>query len=137
MKKKWSSVYYSFFKDDVKVKYTKDKDNRKYHKFTCLHPSCGSTIRQYLDKKDATSTGSLKYHVEEACKAWGPGISDVVNSAKDACTVGDGRMIANGYIKTGNITHTFQRKDKAKVTYSIRNHNFNEIWYIHPPALYE
>jgi hypothetical protein len=133
MKKKWSSVYYSFFKDNIKVKYTKDKDNCKYHKFICLHPSCSSTIQQYLDKKDATSTGNLKYHVEEACKAWGPGISDVINSADNACTVSARRMIANGHIKTGNITHTFQKKDKARVMYSIRNDNFDEIWYIHPP----
>jgi hypothetical protein len=134
MKKKWTSVYYSFFKDDVKVKYTKDKDNCKYHEFTCLHPSCGATIKRYLDEKDATSTRSLKYHVEEACKAWGPGISDVVSSAKDAKTIGDGRTIASGYIKTGRITHTFQRKDNTRITYSIRNHTFDEIRYIPAPC---
>jgi hypothetical protein len=135
MRKKWSSVYYSFFKDDVKVKYTKDKDERKYHEFTCLHPNCGATIKRYLDKKDATSTGSLKYHVEESCKAWGPGISDVVKSAKEAQSVGDGRAIAGSYIRTGNITHVFQRKDKATVTYSIRNHTFDEIRSGNPRSL--
>jgi hypothetical protein len=119
MKKKWTSVYYSFFKDNIKVKYTNDNHKQKYHEFTCLHPSCGATVRQYLNTKDASSTGSLKYHVEEACKAWGPGISDVVQAAKEAQTAGDGRRVASSYIRTGSITHIFQRKDKAKVMYSI------------------
>jgi hypothetical protein len=135
MRTKWTSVYYSFFKDNIKVKYMKDDKKRKYHEFTCIHPSCGATIKRYLDTKDASSTGSLKYHVEDACKAWGPGISDVVQAAKEAQTVGDGRRVASTYIKTGNITHIFQRKDKAKVTYSIRNHTFDKIWYA-PTPLY-
>jgi hypothetical protein len=70
MSKKWTGIYYSFFKDNIKVKYMNDNEKQKYHEFTCLHPSCGAIVWHYLNMKEASSTGSLKYHVEDVCKAW-------------------------------------------------------------------
>jgi hypothetical protein len=123
LKKRWRSVYYSFFEDDVKIKET--KDGRQYLEFTCIHPNCSATVNCFLDKGDATSTGGLQYHVEEACKAWGPGIKDAVTAAKEAKSVADGRSLALGYARTKRITHHFERK-KGKITYSIQNHTFQE-----------
>jgi hypothetical protein len=115
-KKSWTSTYYGFFDDNVKIRYTDEK--WKYLVFTCIHPRCHQTIKHFTDTGDASSTGALKKHVEESCKCWGPGVKEVVAEAKQAKTVMDSRKVAEGYIKTGCITHHFERK-KGQVTYSI------------------
>jgi hypothetical protein len=125
-KKSWTSAYYGFFDNNVKIRYT-DK-NQKYLVFTCIYPCCHQTIKRFTNTGDASSTGALKKHVEESCKCWGPGVKDVVAEAKQSKTVFDSRKIAEGYIKTGRITHHFERK-KSQVTYSIMNHTFTKQRY--------
>ncbi|KAG2028980.1 hypothetical protein BDR03DRAFT_805145, partial [Suillus americanus] len=90
---------------------------RLAHEFKCLGKSCKATMRRYLNKKDARSTGNMRKHVR-AC--WGEDIlvaADNTKDANEACV-----KIVGGFLRNGSITTSFERKGKGQVTYSHRQH---------------
>ena len=94
--KEWVSPVYAFFEPTPHVI---ERDGHRAHEFKCAARGCKATVRRYLDKKDARSTGNTRKHVkvyEEdevagnepgGCKAtvrWGDTIMSAADDAKDA-----------------------------------------------------
>jgi hypothetical protein len=116
--KEWTSPVYAFFEPTPKVI---DIDGRRAHEFKCCARGCKTTIRRYLDKKDARSTGNMRKHVKSC---WGPEVLTAADDAKDANEV---RLkIVPSILRDGSITAAFERKGKGKVTYSHRQHTRHE-----------
>ncbi|KAF8978812.1 hypothetical protein BDQ17DRAFT_1338564 [Cyathus striatus] len=87
-----------------------------------------TTVRQYLDKKDAASTGNMHKH---ATRCW----NEAVKLAMETGSVKDAReVLAN--CKDGSIAAAFQVKGKGKLTYSHRQHTRAEIRYEYIPFAY-
>lgn len=68
--KEWLSPVYAFFNPMPCIV---DVDGRRAHEFKCSARGCTTTIRRFLDKKDARSTGNMRKHVKSC---WG---QDVLN----------------------------------------------------------
>ncbi|KAF8547965.1 hypothetical protein OG21DRAFT_1489775 [Imleria badia] len=69
LQKDWTSPVYAFF------------DLEPAHEFKCSAQGCKVKIQQYLDTKDARSTGNMRKHVK-AC--WGSEALNAADDAKDA-----------------------------------------------------
>jgi hypothetical protein len=101
--KEWVSPVYAFLEPTPHVI---ERDGRRAHEFKCAARGCKATVRQYLDKKDARSTGNMRKHLKSC---WG---DSVMSAAK----------IVAGILRDGSITTPFERKGKGKVMYSHRQH---------------
>jgi hypothetical protein len=119
--KEWTSPIYAFFQPMPDIGY---EDGRRYHSFKCTGKSCTKTIRRYLDKKDAKSTGNLRKHAKSC---WGEAAVQAVDQAKNATEARD--KIVTGILRDGSITAAFERHQKGKVTYSHRQHTKTEARY--------
>ncbi|KAG2120467.1 uncharacterized protein F5147DRAFT_741496 [Suillus discolor] len=91
------------------------------HQFKCCARGCKTTIRRFLDKKDARSTGNMRKHVKSC---WGDEVLQSADQAKDAQEVRT--KIVGSILWNGSITTSFERKGKGKVTYSHRQHTWTE-----------
>jgi hypothetical protein len=112
--KEWISPIYAFFDPTPHIV---EVDGRRAHQFKCRAKRCKATIKRFLDKKDARSTGNMRKHVKSC---WG---EDTLNAADDAKDANEVRTkIVGGILKNGSITTSFERKGKGKVTYSHRQH---------------
>jgi hypothetical protein len=112
--KEWTSPVYAFFDPTPRII---EINGRRAHVFTCGARGCKTTIRRYLDKKDARSTGNMRKHVKSC---WGESMMSAADDAKDAGEVRT--KIVAGILRDGSITTSFERKGKGKVTYSHRQH---------------
>jgi hypothetical protein len=119
LQREWRSPVYAFFQPTPKIV---ELNGRRAHEFKCSGRGCKATIRRFLDKKDAYSTGNMRKHVK-AC--WG---TDVMAVAETARNVEDVRTkIVKDILRNGNITVAFEQKNQ--VTYSHRQHTKAEIRY--------
>ena len=109
---KWTSPVYALYRPFPTIGH---ENGRRYHEFHCFGRSCKKTIRRYLDKKDASSTGNMQKHAKTC---WG---ADVVKAAMDTENAEDARKVLSKH-KDGSIAAAFQVKGKGKVTYSHRQH---------------
>ena len=94
------------------------------HVFKCRGKGCKTTICQFLDTKDAKSTGNMHKHVV-VCSCWGKPVltaADEAVNADEVCT-----KIVDGILKNGSITEAFERKGKGKRTYPNRPLTHAEI----------
>ncbi|KAG2740566.1 hypothetical protein P692DRAFT_201840419 [Suillus brevipes Sb2] len=105
--KDWISPVYTFFEPFPKIV---EENGRRAHVFKCQGKGCKATVRRYLDKGDARSTGNMRKHVRSC---WG-------EEAKDANEVR--KKIVGSVLRNGSITASFERKGKGKITYSHRQH---------------
>lgn len=121
--KDWRAPVYGFFGPKPHVA---DVNGRRAHDFVCGARGCGTTIRRYLDKKDAKSTGNLRKHAKSC---WGIELVSTADEAlKDATKVRD--ALAKGTLKDGSIKLAFERTGKERVTYSHRAHTREETRYV-------
>ncbi|KAG1831812.1 hypothetical protein EV424DRAFT_1469923 [Suillus variegatus] len=100
--KEWISPVYAFFEPTPRIV---EINGRRAHEFKCGARGCKTTIRQFLDKKDAK-------HVKSC---WGNAALMAADDAKDA-----------NEVRTKIVTESFERKGKGKVTYSHRQHTRTE-----------
>jgi hypothetical protein len=117
MQKKWTSPIYGFFRPDPLIEYM---DKRRCHTFTCVAKGCTTSIRRFLDQKDA-STGNMRRHAKNC---WGEETLKLADTAKNHQEVRD--KIAGAILRDGSVTAAFKRKGKEKVTYSHRQHTKRE-----------
>ncbi|KAF8549481.1 hypothetical protein OG21DRAFT_1478846 [Imleria badia] len=125
--KEWTSPIYAFFEPKPLVK---EQNGRHSHLFKCASRSCKTTIRHYLDTKDARSTGNMRKH---ARKCWG---DEPVSAADDAKDVNEAHTkVVGGILKNGKITQSFEHKGKERATYSNIPHTCTEtrmevVWWV-------
>ncbi|KAG1849785.1 hypothetical protein C8R48DRAFT_750180 [Suillus tomentosus] len=100
--KEWNSQVYAFFHPIPKIS---EQNGWRAHEFRCQDKGCKATVRRYLDKGDARSTGKLHKHV---C------------SSKDVDEVR--KNIVGSVLQNRSITASFERKGKGKITCSHRQH---------------
>ncbi|KAF8812979.1 hypothetical protein BYT27DRAFT_7271837, partial [Phlegmacium glaucopus] len=112
----WNSPIYAFFHPVLTIGY---HEGRRYHEFHCFASACRKTVRRFLDKKDAGSTGNLHKHAK-IC--WG---IDTVKAALAVKNAAEAREVLSKS-KDGSIAAAFQVKGKGKVTYSHRQHTQTE-----------
>jgi len=58
--KDWVSPVYAFFHQTPKIV---EVNGRHAHEFKCKGKGCKASIRHFLDKADARSTGNMRKHV--------------------------------------------------------------------------
>jgi hypothetical protein len=131
VQKDWNAPVYAFFHPTPLIEYVGDPPNeRRCHVFKCMGKGCTATIRRYLDKGDAKSTGNLLKHVR-VCKGWG---EDVYNSISKAKDIKAARASVKGYLANGSLTVAFSKQGKGKITYSSRQHTKAETRYVILPV---
>ncbi|KAG1758311.1 hypothetical protein EDD22DRAFT_784128, partial [Suillus occidentalis] len=113
----WNSQVYAFFHPIPKIS---EQNGRRAHEFRCQGKGCKATVRHYLDKGDARSTGNLRSY-------WGEDILKAADEVKDADEVR--KNIVGSVLQNGSITASFKRKGKGKITYSHRQHTCTETRY--------
>ncbi|KIK77422.1 hypothetical protein PAXRUDRAFT_166906, partial [Paxillus rubicundulus Ve08.2h10] len=114
LKKEWVSPFYAFFDPTpviIKV------NGCCAHEFKCSACNCKAKGCQYLDKKDAHSTGNMRKHVKSC---WGDETLETADTAKDVNEVR--AKIVGGVLRNRTIMAAFERKGKGKVVYSHRLH---------------
>jgi hypothetical protein len=117
--KEWTSPVYAFFHPEPKIEIV---DKRRSHLFKCQGKGCKTTIRRFLDTKDARSTGNMRKHVRTC---WGLAALEAADSAANADDVRT--KIVRGILRDGSITDAFERKGQGKITYSNRQLSRTEI----------
>ncbi|KAF8314397.1 hypothetical protein F5887DRAFT_894985, partial [Amanita rubescens] len=119
LQKEWCSPIYAFFQPNPKIVEIND---RRAHEFKCSGRGCKATVRRFLDKRDAYSTGNMRKHVKSC---WGADVLAAADSARDLEEVRT--KIVKDVLQNGSITAAFERKNI--VTYSHRQHTKVEIRY--------
>jgi hypothetical protein len=104
-------------------------DSRRVHAFECAAVNClgqnGRKVRRFLDKADSKSTGGLHTHAK---RCWGePTVKAALatKNLKAARDVIDKQPEADPE-RDSKITAAFERMGKEKVTYSHRQHTYEE-----------
>lgn len=120
LRKEWRAPIYGFFEPKPRVM---EVNGRRAHDFICGARGCTTTIRRYLDKKDAKSTGNLRRHAKSC---WGVEVVSNADQAKDSTKVRE--ALAKGNLKNGSITFAFEQM--GKVAYSHRPHTREETRYV-------
>ncbi|KAG1728881.1 hypothetical protein EDD22DRAFT_982682 [Suillus occidentalis] len=100
----WNSQVYAFFHPIPKIS---EQNGRRVHEFRCQGKGCKATVRRYLNKGDARSTGNLRKHVRSC---WGEDILKAADEVKDADEVRK-NIVGSG---------------KGKITYSHHQHTCTE-----------
>ncbi|KAG2091017.1 uncharacterized protein F5147DRAFT_748161 [Suillus discolor] len=109
--KEWVSPVYAFFDPTPHIT---EVGGRCAHEFKCRAKGCKATIRRFLDKKDARSTGNMHKHVKSC---W---VEDTLNAADNAKDANEVRTkIVGGILKNGSIMASFECKGKGKPEYYI------------------
>jgi hypothetical protein len=120
--KDWTSPIYVFFEPTLAIEY---HDKRRCHVFKCAAHGCKHHIRQYLDKKDAKSTGNMRKHVKSC---WGDAALQAAMDTGNTAAARDGPI--KNLLETGSIKSSFERKGKGKVTYSHCQHTRAETRFV-------
>lgn len=131
--KDWTSPVYAFFEPRPAHKTATIKGQvRRWHEFRCSAPHCLSKgrnqriVRCYLDSWDAKSTSNMLTH---ASICWG---QDLVKKAmEERPDVKTARAsLGKAEMKNGTLTATFKRlrTGKGNVTFSARQHTYEETW---------
>jgi hypothetical protein len=94
---------------------------RRCHVFKCANRGCKHSVRHYLDKKDAKSTGNMRCHV---LSCWGEAAVKMAEKGGDAAVAKE--KVVNSILQTGSITASFEIQGKHKVTYSNIQHTKSE-----------
>jgi len=76
--KEWISPIYAFFDPTPQIV---EVDGLYAYQFKCCVKRCKVTIKQFLDKKDAQSTGNMHKHVKSC---WGEDTLNAADDTKDA-----------------------------------------------------
>ncbi|KAG2092146.1 uncharacterized protein F5147DRAFT_779766 [Suillus discolor] len=116
--KEWTSPIYALFGP---IPVIQEVDKCCVHVFKCSAKGCKVTIRHFLNKKDARSTGNMRKHAKSC---WGEEVLQAADDAKSAAEVR--ATIVASVLRDGSITSAFERKGKGKVTYSHRQHTRTE-----------
>ena len=103
LQKEWCSPIYAFFQPTPRII---EINGRRAHEFKCSGRGCKSTVRRFLDKKDAYSTGNMRKHVKTC---WGADVLAAADSAKDLEEVRT--QIVKDVQQNGSITAAFERKN--------------------------
>jgi hypothetical protein len=117
LKNEWNAPVYAFFGSTPTIEYV---DGHQSHVFKCLRQGCGQTVRRFLDKGDAKSTGNLLKHVRTS-KCWGEDMYKQIAKARDidAAHAGVKGYLANGSISVafgkGQLTHTYSSHPMTKL----------------------
>ena len=119
MMDEWNSPIYAFFSPVPEIIYVK---GHRAHVFRCLAKSCKQSIRRFLDKSDAKSTGNMQQHVKNC---WG---EDVLKSIDGTKSIAATRDTVKSYSANRSITSAFTRAGKGCMTYSHRQHTKAETW---------
>ena len=114
---------YAFYKPEVTIRV--NRDVKCAHEFHCANRGCKTTVTRWLDKKDKNSTGNLWKHVK---KCWGTEALASADALGSATKARDGVKV---YLRSGDLTLSFVRTGKGKVTYSVRQHTRNETRLVH------
>lgn len=117
---------YAFFEADVTIHET--ADGRRAHIFKCAARHCKGRglrpreVNRWLDKKDRSSTGSLKDH---ARSCWGEEL--VKEAGESGSNIAETRKVLRGAtLEQGKLTAVFERTGKGKITYSHIPHTREE-----------
>ena len=122
MSKDWKSPAYAFYEPVPEIEYV---HGRWSHVFKCMAVGCKYRPRRYLDTKDKSSTGNLIKHIKQC---WGDEVWKAASECKDAgeaCAA-----VVKPFAKSGNITASFERTGKGKVTYMHRQYTKTETKYV-------
>ena len=90
---------YAFFEPTPEIEYI---DKQKSHLFKCLAKGCNKTVRRFLDKADAKSTGNLWKHVK---LCWGAEVIAEADRAKNAAEAREG--VVKTFQRSGTIMAAF------------------------------
>ncbi|KAG1752272.1 hypothetical protein EDD22DRAFT_981652 [Suillus occidentalis] len=99
----WNSQVYAFFHPIPKII---EQNGWRVHEFRCQGKGCKATVRCYLDKGDACSTGNLHKHMHSC---WREDILKTADEAKDVDEVW--KNIVGSVLQNGSITVSFKRKE--------------------------
>ncbi|KAF8547340.1 hypothetical protein OG21DRAFT_1425029 [Imleria badia] len=109
LKKKWSSPIYTLFEATPAIEHI---GTCRSHLFQCASRGCKVTIRQYLDTKDAHSTGNMWKYARK-CRG-----DEAVNAVDEAKGASEAHMkVEGGILKNGKLTTVFKKKSKNRATY--------------------
>jgi hypothetical protein len=118
LRKDWTASAYAFYHPIPEIGY--DDNNRRFHVFRCAAQGCKKTVRWYLDKKDAKSTGNLLKH---ARSCWGP---EAVQEVRSLNAENARKSLQSG---SGSITTHFEKK-KDIPQYSHKPFTKSETRYV-------
>ncbi|KAI5991974.1 hypothetical protein EDC04DRAFT_2587236, partial [Pisolithus marmoratus] len=113
----WTSPVYAFFNPQPVIL---EINGRWAHDFKCCACGCKVKVCQYLDKKDAWSTGNMWKHVK---KCWGVkalASADACKDVKEAL-----KVITKSILQDGSIMSMI--KKEGKLTYSVWPHTCTEL----------
>ena len=109
-----TSLVYAFF-DPILI--ICEIDKHYGHEFKCQAHACKAKICQFLDTKDAWSTGNMQKCVKSCWDGDVLGKANATKDAKEVCM-----KIVGSILQTRSITAAFERKGKGKMTYSHQQH---------------
>ncbi|KAG2053515.1 hypothetical protein BDR06DRAFT_982799 [Suillus hirtellus] len=112
--KEWNSSIYAFFDLTLAIEII---HGCHAHAFKCMAKVCKVQICQFLNKKDARSTGNMQKHVKSC---WGDEVLQAYDDANNAEEVQT--KIITSILHSRSITASFECKGKGKVTYLHRQH---------------
>ena len=118
LQKDWTSRIYAFYDPKVTIHY--DKNGKYAHVFHCTNCGCKATIKRWQDTGDKGSTSNLQKHI---IKCWG---KDALDCATDSSSLKKAREGVKTYARSGDLTASFERAGKGKVSYSVRQHTPTE-----------
>ena len=127
MAKDWTSPIYGFFQARPVIEVVA---GRRCHEFQCAAPLCkgkgaqARIVRRYLDKADRNSTSNMHKHAKNC---WGEEIVSQALETKGSLTIDEVRKsLAGAKVQNGSIVAAFERKGKGVVTFSTRQHTYEE-----------
>lgn len=109
--KDWTSPIYAFFEPTPGIEY---HDDCHCHVFRCTAWGCKHHVWQYLDKKDAKSTGNMRKHVK---LCWGEAALQAAMECRNTAAARGG--VVKSLLNTGSIQTSFDCKGKGKVVSHI------------------
>jgi hypothetical protein len=123
----WTSPIYGFFQSHPAIEVV---DGRHCHEFQCAAPLCKGKgmrpqiVRRYLDKADQNLMSNMHKHTKNC---WGEEIVSKALEAKGELSINEvHKSLAEGKVRDGSITASFERQGKGSVTFSTRQHTYME-----------
>ena len=100
------------------------------HEFQCAAPLCkgkgaqAHVVQCYLDKANRNSTSNMHKHAKNC---WGEEIASQALKTKRSLTINEvHKSLAGTKVQNGSIVAAFERKGKGVVTFSTRQHTYEE-----------
>ena len=122
LSKAWTSPIYTFFSPLPRIETI---DGRHVHVFECAALHCkgkaGRGVRRFLDTGDSKSTGGLHMHAK---RCWG---TETVAAALKTKNLRAAReIVEKAPQRDSSLTAAFERIGKDKITFSHRQHTYEE-----------